>query len=76
MLFLVKMAFSPKFCFIALANISRSYQCLVSSFVIIWKRKRELVALNVLWVSYYCKCSVTLPHDVVCWSAVCDCGIS
>ena len=21
-------------------------------------------------------CSVTLPHDAVGWSAVCDCGIS
>ena len=24
----------------------------------------------------YYKCSVALPHRVVCWSAVCDCGIS
>ena len=23
-----------------------------------------------------CKCSVTIPHGVVGWSAVCDCGIS
>ena len=27
-------------------------------------------------ISYYCKCSVALPHDAVGWSAVCDCGIS
>ena len=51
--------------------------CDLSSFAIILERKRELVAL------LYCltdilllKCSVTLPHGAVGWSAVCDCGIS
>ena len=33
-------------------------------------------AFIVLWMSCYCKCSVTLPHCVVGWSTVCDCGIS
>ena len=30
----------------------------------------------VLRMSCYCKCSMTLPHGAVGWSAVCDCGIS
>ena len=57
--------------------------CVHSSFAIILKRKRKLVAL--LLLSYRCfaiidlqmycyyKCSVTLPHGTVGWSAVCDC---
>ena len=51
--------------------------CVLSSFAIILKRKRELVALLfiVLWMSCYCKYPVT-PHGTVGWSAVCDCGIS
>ena len=76
MLFFIENGIYSQILLTALAKSSRSYQCLVSSFVIIWKRKRELVALNVLWVSYYCKCSVTLSHGVVGWSAVFDCGIS
>ena len=52
--------------------------CVFSSFVIILKRKRELVAL--LLLSYGCLViviySVTLPHGAVGWSAVCACGIS
>ena len=35
-------------------------------------RKRELV---VVFVSYSCKFFVDLPHGVMGWSAVCDCGI-
>ena len=35
--------------------------------------KRELVAVYVQ--SCDCKCSVSLPHGVVGWSAVCDCDI-
>ena len=52
--------------------------CVLSSFAIILKKKRGLVAfaLIVLRMSCYCKCSVTLPHGTVDWSAVCDCGIS
>ena len=46
--------------------------CVLSSFTIMLKRKRELVAL--LLLSY--GCLVALPHDAVGWSAVCDCGIS
>ena len=47
-----------------------------SSFAIILKTKRKLVAL-LLFLQMYCyyKCSVALPHGVVGWSAVCDCGI-
>ena len=53
--------------------------CFLSSFAIILKRKREkagFFACIALWMSCYCKCSVTLPHSAVGWSAVCDCGIS
>ena len=53
--------------------------CVHSSFAIILKRKRKLVAL--LLLSYrmmYCYyiCSVALPHGAVGWSAVYDYGIS
>ena len=33
-------------------------------------------AFIVLRMFCYCKCSVTLPHRAVGWSALCDCGIS
>ena len=50
----------------------------LSSFAVILKRKRELVAL--LLLSYGClvtvKYSVTLPQSAVGWAAVCDCVIS
>ena len=51
----------------------------ITSFAIILKRKRELVAL--LLLSYGCLVtvnlfSVTLPNVAMGWSAVCDCGIS
>ena len=42
-----------------------------SSFAI--TRERELVAVYLQ--SCDCKRSVSLPHGVVGWSAVCDCGI-
>ena len=32
--------------------------------------------LIVFLMSCDCKCSVSLPHGVVGWSAVCDCGMS
>ena len=48
----------------------------LSSFAIILKRNRELVALlNVLRMSCYCKWYVAPPHGGVGWSAICDCGI-
>ena len=52
--------------------------CVLSSFAIILKRYRKLVALLffVLWMSCYSKCSVALLHSAMGWSAVCDCGIS
>ena len=53
------------------------YMHVFSSFAINLKRKRELCfAFIVLRVSCYCKCSVSLPHGTVGWSAVCACGIS
>ena len=42
--------------------------CVHSSFAIIFKRKKKLIALVLL--------SVALPPGAVSWSAVCDCGIS
>ena len=52
--------------------------CVHSSFAIILKRKRKLVAL--LLLSYRCIVTiifiVALPHCARGWSAVCDCGIS
>ena len=30
----------------------------------------------VLWISYYCKCSVAFPYDIVGWSGVYNCCIS
>ena len=50
----------------------------LSSFAIIFKRKREscCFAFIVLRMSCYCKSFVTLPHGAVGWSALCDCGIS
>ena len=56
--------------------------CVHSSFAIILKRKRKLVALllHVDVLSYKCilyyKCSVAHPHGAVGWSGVRDCGIS
>ena len=52
--------------------------CVHSSFAIILKRKRKLVALAIIVEQMYCyyKCSLALPHGAMGWSAVCDCGIS
>ena len=52
-------------------------KCVHLSCAIVLERKRKLVALlYVLQMHCYYKCSVALPHDVVGWSKVCDCGIS
>ena len=52
----------------------------LSSFAIILKWKRKLVALlfAIIVLQMYCyyKCYVALPHGTVGWSAECDCGIS
>ena len=51
--------------------------CVHSSFAIVLKRERAgYFAIIVLQMYRYYNCSVALPHGVVCWSAVCDCGIS
>ena len=53
--------------------------CVHSSFAIILKRKRKLVALllyTALQMYCYYKCSVALPRGAMGWSAVCDCVIS
>ena len=44
--------------------------CVLSSFAIILKRKREswLLCFIVLGMYSYCKCSVTIPHGAVGWS--------
>ena len=49
----------------------------LSSFAIILTREEERVGCLtfVFRTSSYCKCSVTLSHGVMGWSAVCDCGI-
>ena len=47
--------------------------CVLSIFAIILKRKGKLFGLQ---MSCYYKCSVTLPHGVAAWSAVCDYNIS
>ena len=46
----------------------------LSILAIILLRKRELAALLKLFCG--CLCSMSLLHDAVAWSAVCDCGIS
>ena len=38
--------------------------------------KYVFFAIVVLQMYHYYKCPVALPHGVVVWSAVCDCGIS
>ena len=47
--------------------------CVHSSFAI---KKAGCFAIIVLQMHFYYKCSVTLSHSAVGWSAVCDCGIS
>ena len=57
--------------------VSLCILCVHSSFAIILKRKRKLVALAIIVLqmySYY-KCSLALPHGAMGWSAVCNCGI-
>ena len=48
--------------------------CVHSSFAVILKRKRKLVAL--LLLSYRQKYYVAIPCGAVGWSALCDCCIS
>ena len=47
--------------------------CVLSSFAIILQGKCKMVALNGLYACYW---SVGLPHDVLGWSAMCNCSIS
>ena len=53
--------------------------CVHSSFAIVLKRKREkdgCFAIFLLQMCCFYKCYVSLPHDAIGWSAVCDCGNS
>ena len=48
--------------------------CVHSGFAFVLRRKRNLVALLVL--CYRCLVTTVNVLGAVCWSAVCDCGIS
>ena len=52
--------------------------CVHSSFAIVLKRNRKLVAFGIIVLQMYCyyKCFVALPHGAAGSIAVCDCGIS
>ena len=52
--------------------------CVHSSFCNHLEEEEKAVcfAITVLQMNCYYKCSVTLPHSAVGWSAVCNCGIS
>ena len=39
------------------------------------EEKAVCLAIFVLKMLCYYKCSVALPHGAVGWSAICDCGI-
>ena len=43
------------------------------SFLVLKGRGRESWLLHSVFLT---SCSVALPHGAVCWSALCDCGIS
>ena len=67
------MSFSLVVGVLCLSLMCYALLCVISSFAIILKRKRKLVALLLL----SCGCLVTaLPQGAVGWSAVRDCGIS
>ena len=54
-----------------------AFLCPSSSGIILTRRNRAgCFVLVVFLMSCGCWCSVALPHDAVCWSAVCDCGIA
>ena len=75
----VYLLFNPYTLFVGVLCLSLFCYALFSvhsSFAIILKRKRKLVALLVLQTYCYCKFSMTLPHGAKGWSAVYDCGIS
>ena len=42
----------------------------------VWEMRVGCFTLIVFLRSCGCLCSVALPHGTICWSAVCDCGIS
>ena len=65
--------------FLCLSLFCCALLCVLSSFAIMYIEEEERAgcfAFIVLQMSFYCKCSVTLPHGAVGWSAVCDCGTS
>ena len=61
------------FCLCFVVHYCVSFLVLQSSLT---GRESWLLCSYVSWMSFYCKCSVTLPYGAVGWSAVCDCGIS
>ena len=40
------------------------------------EEKAGSFTFNVFLMPYGCYCSLSLPYDVVGWSALCDCGFS
>ena len=50
----------------------------VSILVLHLEGEENAVAFVIITLQMYCyyKCSVTVPHGAVGWSAVCDCGNS
>ena len=48
----------------------------LSSLAILLLRKRELLTLFSFTVRCCCPCSVSRPHGIMGWSAICDIGIS
>ena len=49
----------------------------LSSFTVIWMRKRDLALyLYCALAACGCESSVLVPYGVICWYVACDCGIS
>ena len=61
-----------------LSGYPQAHFLMMSSIFVVFRleEKAGCFAFIVLQMSCYCKCSVALPHGVMGWSAVCDCGIS
>ena len=64
--------------FLCLSLFCCALLCVLSSFAIHLEEEERTGCFTfiVLRMSCYCKCSVTLPHGAVGWSALFDWGIS